>query len=395
MIANKFVIIIVNSIPPYCFELNNILSLPDDFTYRFRYQKKKQGNWMPEISNPYDLKGNEGLIVLRDFQKSAGFIPIRKIFIDKILVIGDIVYIEYKLKEKVELSSDQDERDSQLETFNQRIATDINFAKYPNLAGVDLKNLVFFGNDHTRDITDTHFKGPDQDRDSNRWGNIVETIGLYRGSGLEVYKDSDFLKIIGLEDEQGNAAPLIKENGQAIYRVKNKKLYKLLFLQRTFTGKSKQGDSSVQSPRRIQLKTGNPDINPIISQREILGKYDLMELTFQANINSPIKSHLLLEISEAGPARLPTINIPVKVVLSMTQFWLSLASIFLFIVSFLAYTYMPELVEKFNAAIPPELLTVEVTRGRNIFLPLMIIFGGNVFKQFHTIKEALIGRINP
>ena len=52
---SKFVIIIVNSIPPYCYELNNILSLPDGFNYRFRYQKKKMGEWMPEIENPKDL----------------------------------------------------------------------------------------------------------------------------------------------------------------------------------------------------------------------------------------------------------------------------------------------------------------------------------------------------
>src|SRR5690349_12187560 len=91
----KFVIIIVNSIAPYCYELNNILALPDNFVYRFRFRKSKKGEWMPQIDNPKSLRDCDGLIVLREFQTTGQFIPIRKIHINKVSVIGDIVYIEY------------------------------------------------------------------------------------------------------------------------------------------------------------------------------------------------------------------------------------------------------------------------------------------------------------
>src|SRR5689334_2753489 len=126
MDKNKFVIIIVNSIPPYCYELNNMLSLTNGFSYRFRYQKKKQGNWMPEITDPSELENCSGLIVLRDFHNTADLIPIRKIFIYKTIIIGDIVYLEYTLGEKVEFSSDLKRREEQLKTFNVRILRDIN-----------------------------------------------------------------------------------------------------------------------------------------------------------------------------------------------------------------------------------------------------------------------------
>jgi hypothetical protein len=221
---NKFVIIIVNSIPPYCYELNNILSLPNNFTYRFRYQKTKQGNWMPEIENPYDLKDKHGLIVLRDFQNTAEFIPVRKVFIYNIIIIGDIVYIEYSLEDKVEFSSDLKDRETQINLFNQRITTDINLIKYPNAPLTDLKNLIFFGTDYSYDIIDTKYKGAANDKDSNRWGNIIETIGNYKTVGLTVYNNTDFLKIIGLQDENGKFAEIKSENNKAYYEIENKRI---------------------------------------------------------------------------------------------------------------------------------------------------------------------------
>lgn len=397
MSKEKFVIIIVNSIQPYCYELNNILSLPDDFSYRFRYQKKKQGNWMPEITNPNDLKNNKGLIVLRDFQDTAEFIPVRKIYIYNVIMIGDIVYIEYLLKEKIELSSKLDERERQINLFNQRIATDINITKYPNLPGKDLNNLIFFGTDYTYDVSDTTYNGNLNDRDSNKWGNIIETIGLYKGKGISVYKDSDFLKIIGIQDENGEYAKIGKENTKVFYKLENKTVYKIIFLQRAFTGKSSIGDSSVLTPRTIELKAGNPDIIPIISRKEIMGKYDLLELTFKSNISSAsLKSYLLLEISEAGPKKSPTITIPIKISLSKQEFYLNVLFVILFVILFFSYLYSSEVILAFNSKtkVTQEIINNQIISFKNILLPLMIVFGSNTFKSIKNIKEFIFGRIN-
>lgn len=390
---NKFVIIIVNSIPPYCYELNNILSLPDNFSYRFRYQKTKQGNWMPEIQNPYDLKNKHGLIVLRDFQTTAEFIPIRKIFIDNILVIGDIIYIEYLLKEKVDLSSDLTERDNQINQFNQRIVTDINLTKYPNIPSTDLKNLIFFGTDYSYDIQDTKYKGADEDKDSNKWGNIIETIGKYKGVGLPVYNNNDFFKIIGITDESGSFAKQKIKNSKAYYEIDNKKIYKIQFLQRTYTGRSNVGDSSVLTPRIVELATGNPEIIPIISQKDIMGKYDLLELTFKSNVTSPsLQSYLLLRVKDAEPPKAPTIIIPIKVLFSTREFFLNISSVLLFVILFITYLYAEGIMQFLTPKNTN--LTSDVNSLKNILLPLMIIFGSNTFKRISSIKEFIFGRIN-
>ncbi|MBL7694656.1 MAG: hypothetical protein JNK91_07410 [Ferruginibacter sp.] len=390
---NKFVIIIVNSIPPYCYELNNILSLPDNFSYRFRYQKTKQGNWMPEIQNPYDLKKKHGLIVLRDFQTTAEFIPIRKIFIDNILVIGDIVYIEYLLKEKVELSSDLTERDNQINQFNQRIVTDINLTKYPNTPLTDLKNLIFFGTDYSYDIQDNKYKGANEDKDSNKWGNIIETIGKYKGVGLPVYNNNDFFKIIGIADENGVFAKQKIKNSKAYYEIDNKKIYKIQFLQRTYTGRSNVGDSSVLTPRIVELATGNPEIIPIISQKDIMGKYDLLELTFKSNVTSPtLQSFLLLRVIDSEPPKAPTIIIPIKVLFSKREFFLNISSVLFFVLLFITYLYAEGLMKFLNPNNTN--LASDVNSLKNILLPLMIIFGSNTFKRITSIKEFIFGRIN-
>lgn len=390
----RFVIIIVNSIPPYCYELNNILSLPDNFSYRFRYQKKKQGNWMPEIANPLELQNCNGLIVLRDFQVSADFVPIRKIYITRVQMIGDIVYIEYLLKQKSELSSDLQERERQLSIFNTRINIDINLSKYPNVPNQDLANLVFFGADYTYDFEDNAYKGANSDRDSNRWGNIIETIGTYKKNGFAIYKDSDFLKIIGIQDEEGREAPVVQTDNRYYYRLANHTVYRLVFLQRTFTGRV--GNSAVIKSREVILKAGNPEVEPIIAQKDIMGKYDLIELTFRSNISGRnLKSYLILEISDDSPPKAPSLTIPVRVVFSVKNFVLDTVSVLVFIGLFLAYTYAKDIFVWFNKSrTNPANLSDDITGFKNILLPLMIVFGSNTFKRIGNIKEFIFGRIN-
>ena len=82
---NKFVIIIVNTIPPYGYEINNIIGLPEGFPYRFRYRQW----YIPEIPDPSQISDCAGLIVLRNFE-TAKFIPVRKIRISNIRKVGDM-----------------------------------------------------------------------------------------------------------------------------------------------------------------------------------------------------------------------------------------------------------------------------------------------------------------
>lgn len=375
-IERKFAIVIVNSIAPYCYELNNILALPNGFSYRFRYQNSKQGEWMPEIDNPKDLNNCDGLIVLREFQNTADLTPIRKINIYKVLIIGDIVYIEYRLKDKVILSSNLEERKAQIRRFNERITPDIKTDIYPNTPGTDLKNLVFFGMDYTHDFIDKDYKGDIEDQDSNKWGNIVELIG----DGLEVYKDIDFIKITGIVNDNGKLAKVQTVKNNTFFLLENKRVYNLQFLQRTYTGR--RGTSSVVTPRNIVMTTGSTDIKTIISRRDILGKYDLMHFSFKPDITSIRNdSFLMIEFERKNDdVFLPSITVPVRIRTSIFEIALTISSVVVFILTIILY-WLPDKIVASDS----------VQAFRNILLPIMILAGGGTMRN---IRDFILGRVN-
>jgi hypothetical protein len=149
------------------------------------------------------------------------------------------------------------------------------------------------------------------------------------------------------------------------------------------------------TPRSIELDVGNPEIIPIISQKDIMGKYDLMELTFKCNVSTPILlSYLLLRIKDAGPPKAPTIIVPVKVLLSKREFFLNILSVLVFVVLFIMYMYSESVLRLFNPRYTSVELVKDVNSFKNILLPLMIVFGSNTFKRITSIKEFIFGRIN-
>lgn len=374
-----FVVIIVNTIAPYCFEINNIMALPVGFTYRFRYQKKKQGEWMPEIKNPKTLKGCNALVVLREFLTTAKLIPIRKIYINNVLVIGDIVYIEYELKERVTFSSDPDRRNEQIELFNRRIITDIKTDRYPNSPNQNLKNLVFMGTDYTYDFKDEDYQGEEIDKDSNNWGNLIELIGTFNNTGIEVYKDFDFIKITGLIDEFGNPARPQKIKDKLFYILENRVVYNLQFLQRTYTGSL--GNSAVIKPRDIVLISDPSEVKLIIPRLNILGKYDLLSFAFRSEISSFKKNTILMlqfcRGNEVLP--LPSIIIPIQIRYSWIEKIITIGSLAVFVIASIAYWTADILVPTGSAQIL-----------RNILLPIMIVFGGEVLR---SLKDLILSKI--
>ncbi len=370
-----FAIIIVNSIPPYCYELNNILALPDNFIYRFRFRKSKKGEWMPEIDNPKKLMSCDALIVLREFQTTAEFIPIRKIRITKVSVIGDIIYLEYKLKQKIPFSSNPEHRDAQLKKFNERLVPDIRTDLYPNEPGTDLRNLVFFGADYTYDFADKDYQGEKEDEDSNRWGNIIELIGKFK-----IYEDIDFIKITELRDERGKPTRVLDQESGAILQVKNRTAYNLEFLQRTFTHRS--GTSSVIRPRDISMTPGSVDITPIISRQSVLGKYDLLHFSFRPEATSVTRkdSFLMIEFEHKQDILvLPAILVPIRIKPSLLEVSLVFASAIIFALSVVAYWFADTIVTSTSAQ-----------SFRNVLLPIMILSGGGLLRN---IRDFILGRI--
>src|SRR2546429_8544129 len=135
----RFTIIVIDAVRPYAYEINNILALPAGFTYRCRYRQRRVG-----VDRPVErLRHTNGLVILRCLEDGRMF-PVRKIHGDAARKVGDIVYIQYSLADRVKLSSAQGERQRQIDHFNELVLP--NLAE-PNEPGADLTHMVFFGID--------------------------------------------------------------------------------------------------------------------------------------------------------------------------------------------------------------------------------------------------------
>lgn len=308
--SHRYVTIILNSIKPYCYELNNLLALPEGFEYRVRFQK----SWIPTIADPTRVQGHSGLVVLRDFSNGK-FFPLRRIAISKVLRVGEIFHIRFQLRSLVELSSSEEERQRQLQQFNDLMASAI--GRYDNPANDDLKNLIFFGPDLSKDLHDDHFTGEESDRDYNEWGNVVRVIG-----DLPIYQDVDFLKVITIEDQAGKPVKVTtSDEGSSYYELSSGATYTLQVLQRTFTHRG--GDSSVLSTRRIRLQAEQEDVRLIQMEYPIAGKYDIYTFPFKviAGAWSKYSFLLLLVVRADATLVLPAIQLPVLIQQTRVRVW--------------------------------------------------------------------------
>ena len=400
----KTIIIIINSIPPYCYEINNILSLPNGFRYRFRYQKKKGEGWLPEIDNPKEMENNIGLIVLREFQETGKFIPIRNIFIDKIEVIGDIIYIEYQLKNRITFSPDESDRVRQINQFNDRINADIQLEKYPNIPRQNLKNLVFIGNDYTYDfengknsnkeITSENKKNSNKKiasengknsnkeiasenvQDSEKWGRTIELLGRFEGNGIDVYKNYDFINIRSIYDLKHKPAKIFIDKNRQYFLLENRKIYILSILQRSYSEKTNNNHR-----RDIELKVDDTIVKAMNPKLSLTGKYDVLDFYIRPEILSSSKnSFLLLNFYENNELlAYPSIIIPIKIEFSSIENIIKLFTIIIFIGLIIVYWFADYFTVYYN-----------IDTLRKVLIPFMILFGGEILK---IIREFFLIRI--
>ncbi len=167
------IIMIFNSIPPYAYEINNILGLPDSFTYRFRFRREYIHH---DIRQPEELIGRKGLVVLRHFQ-SAEFIPLREIRVSDVLEVGNVWCIDYVLSGIVDF--DVAKQAEQLEEFNTKMKSAIDPS--PNPPGDDLRKLVFvYGEDLAFGLrpVDTGNLATTRMQALQSWGRLLDIVEI-------------------------------------------------------------------------------------------------------------------------------------------------------------------------------------------------------------------------
>src|SRR5438552_3897021 len=84
------VVMITNTIVPYCYDIGHVLGLPKGFSHRFRYWE----NWVKLSGHIRDIRGRDGVVVLRDFS-TGELIPVRRVRFLDVESMGDVHYIEF------------------------------------------------------------------------------------------------------------------------------------------------------------------------------------------------------------------------------------------------------------------------------------------------------------
>jgi hypothetical protein len=274
-IDGRFTVIVSNTLRPYAYEVNNVLALPPGFRYHCRYRH----HWV-QMDRPAErLPRTNGLFILRSFDDGRLY-PLRRIFVDSARMVGDILYVEYLLRDWITLSSSVDKRRRQLDRFNEMVSATL---AEPNQPGQDLRQLLFFGPDFCWFLDEE--PGPDTPAtDEERWGNIVDELRR-----IPVYHEYDFLKVVQLRDEHRRAVPVVDGEG---YRLRPSGTYELEMLQRRHV--LENDVNAAPSNRLIRLLLNEQDYRAIEDTFPVASRYDVFRYRFQTTSHHLRKHSFML-----------------------------------------------------------------------------------------------------
>lgn len=288
------IILITNTIVPYCYDVAHVLGLPINLSHRFRYRDR----WIKKISSVMDVKGQRALVVLRN-SDTAELIPLRFVVIEDVLTVGDVNYIELRLQEYFPISLRV--------VTSQKINEVLTREGFENKSKQPLECLVFevyegiFGDVYAK--LDAHkLEG---------WSEILGIIGEF-----ECYKEFGFLNIIQIRTSDGSKALIEKdETGKFSYVLKPGTLYFLEVIQYVPWEIGKK--ESIESPYDVELKSESDEITLLRKIQRVVGKYDLLRFIFKTPSGYIAKNTFLeVENKQGGDISkygLPALFLPIRI----------------------------------------------------------------------------------
>lgn len=299
---------IINCIPPYAYEINKVLGLPNGFAWCCRFPRR-----MSSVENPEALMGRTVLVVLRDC-KTAQFVPVRRMRLSNVLEVGHVCYVEYILGDIVDLDSQAKDRDEQLRGFNRTMNAAIR--EVDDFPGPCSGRFIFTSSDFAYGIKDSHFEGVERSRPINSWGNLTQVLG-----SLECYADFDFLRVFEIVDSKGEAVQVVRQphRSAAGFHLKDNSAYTIRVFHRSFTHRHRESDNSMLATGQISLQGKPGEIQPIRTTQDIIGKYDLHNFSFKAEpVSRTRETSLSLEVRRDHTVR-SNIDIPISISIGRVQ----------------------------------------------------------------------------
>ena len=358
-------LVIVNNINPYILETVNILSLQNNFSTRFRFQKK----YAPTLLNNLKaLADKEGTIVIRNREKT-NFLPIRQFKIFEIERFGDVIFISVLLQNIVSFEDNNKELENQIEKINSMIQKAV--APYENKPNEDLLNLILLEDGQIYNHINLLNKSFGLN-ELERWGNLIGILAKKFD-----FINIDFFRIIDIKENNKTIKTIFnKKIKKHCYAVHSGKNYKMGIIQRTYT--QLKGNSALPERRYFNFQSLEEDLNIIFNKILILGKYEIIDFKFKIN-NKPVKRDLNLYldiVNEGKTYSTPQIEIPIKIKLSKRLIFMNVLSMLLFVGSLIAYIMSGKLYSLFGIN---NLLSID--KFEKLSIIGMIIFA-NLFGSF-------------
>lgn len=280
------VILITNTIVPYCYDIAHVLGLPSYLSHRFRYHSR----WIKLDHSIEEIKEQEGLIVLRNFA-TGDFIPVRYVMINDVLPVGDINYIEFELRDYFPVAK--------RERVWREISAVIKGKGLQNDEGQELECLVLEVDSNaiedTREATD--------EKEQDKWKRILREIGT-----LDCYRDFSFLKIVHVRDAKGACSVARRDvTGKCSLVLEPDRLYFLDVIQHIPW--NIEQTESIEAPYDVELKAEAGEVIVLRKIQRVVGKYDLLRFIFKT-MPTYTEKYTFLEIDNRQGGQLAKYGLP-------------------------------------------------------------------------------------
>lgn len=281
-----------NSIIPYCYDIGHILGLPTDLSHRFRYRAR----WIEDTENISNFKGEEGLIVLRNFA-TGDLIPVRFISVEDVIKAGDVYYIEFQLRGYFSIDQKNEIADRIIKILKEKGIENKGNEQLECLV-IKIENLKL--GDTVKQIDEDNIE---------RWSDLLKEIG-----SLNCFRDFSFLKILRLRDYSEAQINVGKNSAERnSFILKPGQAYYLDVIQHIPWEIDK--NESIEHPYNVILKTETDEVTILRKVQRVVGKYDLLRFIFKTpsgymekHTYLELESDLDIEVSKYG---LPALFIPI------------------------------------------------------------------------------------
>ena len=310
--TDAFLVFVPNTYRSYGYEIVNVLALPNNFKFRFRFKKDAvHSNITQNVQlngeNCYDHK--EGYILLRD-HSTGKLYPIRRFVLLELQPLGPIYYFTVELKNLVFMPPEEHSRRSHLAEIRKNVAKDhIKFRGSTN-NNKNVTPLVFLSKMRP-DADNLTEQSSSQVWDADLWMTIVSTIG----KEIDYYKNIQFFAIsaIALYNDFSRSRKKIKPGVKNhSWQLKGGRTYEMDVVQfvprntvddpASTTGQS--GDTRCQSPqttrdigasRDVCIRADDSVVEVVRGVQRPLGKYDVMTFIYRVK-SLPYRTDCILDI---------------------------------------------------------------------------------------------------